>query len=340
MELFPATDDDAWELIKGVIDASDYYVLIVGGRYGSVTADGVSYTQKEYEYASSRGKYVLALLHKAPSDIPRSKTEEDPAIWKKLSAFRSDVEGKHHCVYWTSAEDLKAKVIVGLTTAVKRKPAIGWIRADKVPSGATIEEVLALRNKLAELEQVQAQHGNSPPPGTEDLVQGEDTHVIIFDFRARDRKSQEWEDFEDEIAPTWNSIFAAIAPTMIDEAADDAMKKSIVEFLKQVAYERLSVLNKEELGKTHSIGTSIEFQSQDVATIVVQLRALGLIAESTRKKSVHDKAAYWKLTPHGDNTMVRLRAIRRDARKSVTIAAVPSDSVPKKTDIASPVKAD
>ena len=35
MELFPATDDSAWDLIKGVIDSSDYYVVIIGGRYGS-----------------------------------------------------------------------------------------------------------------------------------------------------------------------------------------------------------------------------------------------------------------------------------------------------------------
>lgn len=30
MELFPASDDSAWQLIKNVIDASDYYVLIMG----------------------------------------------------------------------------------------------------------------------------------------------------------------------------------------------------------------------------------------------------------------------------------------------------------------------
>jgi hypothetical protein len=35
MEAFPASDDDAWTLIQGVIDDSDYYVLVIGGRYGS-----------------------------------------------------------------------------------------------------------------------------------------------------------------------------------------------------------------------------------------------------------------------------------------------------------------
>lgn len=36
MELFPAADEEQWSLIKRLIDDCDYYILIVGGRYGSV----------------------------------------------------------------------------------------------------------------------------------------------------------------------------------------------------------------------------------------------------------------------------------------------------------------
>src|SRR5690606_28751076 len=36
MELFPAADDDQWTLIQRLIDDCDYYILIVGGRYGSL----------------------------------------------------------------------------------------------------------------------------------------------------------------------------------------------------------------------------------------------------------------------------------------------------------------
>jgi hypothetical protein len=36
MELFPASDEDQWALIKGVIDDSDYYVLVIGGRYSPI----------------------------------------------------------------------------------------------------------------------------------------------------------------------------------------------------------------------------------------------------------------------------------------------------------------
>jgi hypothetical protein len=49
MELFPATDEEQWEFIKRIIDDCD--LLIIGGRYGSTTDEGISYTEKEYDYA-------------------------------------------------------------------------------------------------------------------------------------------------------------------------------------------------------------------------------------------------------------------------------------------------
>ena len=45
MEAFVATDNEQFEVIKKVIDLCDYYVLIIGKRYGSVsslTGNGLS----------------------------------------------------------------------------------------------------------------------------------------------------------------------------------------------------------------------------------------------------------------------------------------------------------
>ena len=46
MELFPATDQEQWEFIQTVINDCDYYLLIIGGRYGTTTDEGISYTEK------------------------------------------------------------------------------------------------------------------------------------------------------------------------------------------------------------------------------------------------------------------------------------------------------
>ena len=37
MELFPAADDDSLTLIQRFISDCDYYIVIVGGRYGTHT---------------------------------------------------------------------------------------------------------------------------------------------------------------------------------------------------------------------------------------------------------------------------------------------------------------
>ena len=76
MEMFPATDEEQFNFIKKIIDNSDYYVVIVAGRYGSIAPDGLSYTEKEYDYAVSKGIRVLAFVRNE-SDIPADKRDID-----------------------------------------------------------------------------------------------------------------------------------------------------------------------------------------------------------------------------------------------------------------------
>ena len=60
MENFVATDDEQFNVIKKVIDFCDYYILILGRRYGSVNEKtGISYTEMEYNYAIDKGIPVL-----------------------------------------------------------------------------------------------------------------------------------------------------------------------------------------------------------------------------------------------------------------------------------------
>lgn len=63
MELFSAGNDSQLQTIYKWIDESDVYMLILGGRYGSVDAKtGKSYTQLEYEYALSKNIPVFSIV--------------------------------------------------------------------------------------------------------------------------------------------------------------------------------------------------------------------------------------------------------------------------------------
>lgn len=312
MELFPATDDSAWQLIRDVIDSSDYYILIVGGRYGSLDETGLGYTEKEYDYALSIKKPVIPLLHENPDNLPRDKTETDSAAWERLKKFRVKVEKKHTCVYWRNADDLKAKVIVGLTAATKRHPAIGWVRADKVPTEATLVEVLSLKNRIAELEQETATLRDQPPSGTEALAQGNDKYEIHLSFVARKKLSaypfNEDQGYTASITPSWNAIFAAVAPSMINEASDHALRQAFNDFLRR---ESLKAFQSRKAFKGREL-REFSFRKDEIETCMVQLRALGLIKENDRKRSIKDTGTYWTLTPYGNTLMVQLRAVRRE----------------------------
>lgn len=115
MEMFPASNDDQWTLIKRVIDSCDYYIVIVGGRYGTVATDGISYTQKEYEYAVHKSIPTIAFLHRSPGDITSAKSEATEEGKRKLESFK-DLVQKKTCKYWANASELGSQVSRSLVT--------------------------------------------------------------------------------------------------------------------------------------------------------------------------------------------------------------------------------
>lgn len=61
--MFHADNEEQWIQIKNTIDMSDYYILIVGRYCGTlIEEEGISYTEKEYNYALSKGIPVLSFV--------------------------------------------------------------------------------------------------------------------------------------------------------------------------------------------------------------------------------------------------------------------------------------
>ena len=110
MELFPASDEAQWDLIKKVIDDCDYYIIIIGGRYGTTDEDGISFTEREYDYAITQGKPVLAFPHENIESIPSGKVEMTDKAREKLKTFREKVTNNKMAKMWNTASDLGGKV--------------------------------------------------------------------------------------------------------------------------------------------------------------------------------------------------------------------------------------
>jgi hypothetical protein len=148
MEIFPAVNDTAWEHIEKVIKDSDYYVLIIGGKYGSIDAEsGLSYTEKEYDFAVSNNIPILAFTHSDEDSIPSGKVEKTDEIREKLKKFKQKVGNKHHWNYWKSLDELKGNVISSLSQSFVMNPQKGWVKAGGIEKSELLESYVELQKK-------------------------------------------------------------------------------------------------------------------------------------------------------------------------------------------------
>lgn len=132
MELFSAASEEQFSYIKKIIEQSDYYVLIIGGRYGSTDENGISYTEKEFDYAVKMGVPVLAYVRKNVEDIPAKYVEQNPEGKAKLEKFKEKVQDKRLIAYWNDKYELSTKVITGLEKAFLSMPRMGMVRIENM----------------------------------------------------------------------------------------------------------------------------------------------------------------------------------------------------------------
>ena len=303
MELFPAADEEQLAFIKRVIDDCDYYLLIIGGRYGSVDESGISYTEQEYDYAVSRGLKVIALLHENPEEIPLGKSEKDPAARERLQRFRDKVSNGRLVKFWGNASELPGLVSINLSRAMNAYPAVGWVRADRVANVEVLGEINEVRKRNAQLqEQIgeykQALANLASPPALEDLA-GLDEEIKLGGryWSEYYKGHRNW-----YVTTTWRKIFAHISPYLVRHPNADAVKVILA-----------SALFKEggvESEMDEKLEKFITLDDQNFQTIGVQLGALGLVNIEYTKTTSGGMGLFWSFTATGERLMLELRAIR------------------------------
>lgn len=127
MEYFPASNTKSWSYIQRVIDDSDYYVLILGARYGSIDKEtGLSFTEREYRYARNKKIPTIAFLHADPDGLP-SRHHDDK---ERLKAFYEYVKDESQCEFWNSLGELLSVSATSLVKLINDNPRTGWVKAN------------------------------------------------------------------------------------------------------------------------------------------------------------------------------------------------------------------
>lgn len=291
MELFPAADEEQWAFIKKIIDDCDYYLLIVGGRYGSVGAEGVSYTEMEFDYAVEKGIKVVALLHGSPEKLALEKSDISSEARKKLQAFRDKVSEGRLVKYWTSSSELPGLVALSLGKTIKVFPAVGWIRASEGTSEELLKEINELRKENDRLNQELTQVNSSKKTVFEvpDLAGFEDVFVLHGTYW--DGHTINWEH-----RITWGEIFYYVSPYLVGSRSEFLVKNILLEAICSIKGVDVSMA---------------ELLDQDFQTVAIQFQALGVILIESSSSAVNSGEPIWSLTGEGEKLMVQLRAMRK-----------------------------
>ncbi len=229
MELFPAADEEQWAFIKRVIDDCDYYLIIIGGRYGSTTPEGISYTEKEFDYANERGLKIIALVHEDPDSIPVRKSDIDPTLREKLRAFREKVATNRLVKFWKSADELPGMVALSLSKTIKTYPATGWVRASSIASEEMLIETNQLRKENDQLRTALRSLESTTVGAVENIADFDDTFTIhgttTHQETSGGRLRYNRRDWKATI--TWRKLFSLIAPYLMERPPDDAVRGTL-----------------------------------------------------------------------------------------------------------------
>lgn len=144
MELFTAGDQSQMHVIRRWIDESDVYLLLLGGRYGSIEPEtGKSYTHLEYEYALENGKALFAVIMSERRLDEKNRTEGKGVLEldnpQKYKEFKSIVKSKL-IEEWNDLRDIKLAIHSTLSDFRDRDDLIGWIPGNEATNTGVIAE--------------------------------------------------------------------------------------------------------------------------------------------------------------------------------------------------------
>jgi hypothetical protein len=299
MEMFSAADEAQWNIIKKQIDQSDYYVVIVAHRYGTSDAMGLSYTEKEYDYAVAQGIPALGFVLEEGISWPKDKSDSDRSLLKKIKFFKEKIKSKP-VSFWKNGEDLYGRCSIALMKAFNAYPREGWVRASQAQDAAAAKEIVRLSSENADL---RSRLHTFEALADVDLA----INKVITTMRVNKRTIRVWrkdaEDWDSGIVVTLYQLFEVLAPEM-------QVELELKEISSYTATNVISVPRAE-------LRATWPTPRNTIRSLLADLAALSCVTPSSKGKPVSDKGEYWCLSDFGAKLLAQMRRRRLEHIESL-----------------------
>ncbi|MGE4179953.1 MAG: DUF4062 domain-containing protein [Limisphaerales bacterium] len=151
MELFSSGNESQMQVIQQWINESDVFLLILGGRYGTIDPQtNKSYIHLEYEYAIEKNKpHFSCVINDSALDdkVKRDgRTSLELKNQTEYEAFRKIVSS-NVVDFWSDLKDIKLAISNKLNEYERDDNLTGWVRPE------TQINTVTLTNSIAKLTQ-------------------------------------------------------------------------------------------------------------------------------------------------------------------------------------------
>ena len=286
MEAFVATDNEQFEVIKKVIDLCDYYVLIIGKRYGSINeATGISYTEMEYEYAKQQSIPVLVFAIDDSVDLPEDKIETDSNKIEKLKRFRAKALNNRLASMWKDSGDLAGKVAISIMQAKTEIARPGWQRAVDYDEASLRKQIMELTKTNQEITEKlnKAEAKISDLTSHTDLAFEDCEYIIDYHYYEKvgtfSSGKPKNEKRNSKVSLKLTTIFETISTEMLDVSIQESRIETLIHHL---------------VDQSQTIYFDDE---QIIKKILNQLKELNLLHSKWNEQA---KLLYWGLTTKGE----------------------------------------
>jgi len=157
MELFKAGKSQM-KTIQKWIDESDVYLLILGGRYGSIEEEsGLSYTELEYRYALSKNMPVFAIILNDSFIYTKAASKGKDAILEKdnIDKYNSFIKYvKSNIVRFAKNIDSISSIIHATLNDMMSDPdylLVGWVKSNKTIDNLQILSDVEIHNSMTHI---------------------------------------------------------------------------------------------------------------------------------------------------------------------------------------------
>lgn len=300
MDPHSANGNDQMPLVQRLIDDSDYFVILLGGRYGGLSPLGLSYPHREYIFAATKRKPVITFLHDQPSALPEEARESSREGQVRRDDFARLLESKTLCYRWRQERDLQQLVARVMPEVMRRHPADGWVKGGRATPGGDESEELRARIAALEKEREALLGGLRTP--VRNLARGGDE--VPLDYSCDVYEGGDCKIAMASCRLDWDRIFACVAPLMLNPVSEAVMCKALEEYIARQALGNVSG----DFPRAHAV-RNVRLAGHTFNQIKVQLRALGLIAKAAGQDA--GGLPLWRLTAQGDATMNQVMAQRR-----------------------------